>query len=410
MLIRAKVAGELRGSPDTEGASGQPPNSQVKGPRPDGILNGQPDRSQSGSMSETSTLHQTPLHAAHHAAGAKLVPFAGWEMPLDYGSILEESKKVRLGAGLFDVSHMARFWFRGPQAEKELDSALGARMDDLSLNKARYSLLLQQDAGILDDLIVYRTGEEEFFMVVNAANRQRDLDTLSKRMNGASFEDVTEDGGGILALQGPRSREILEALSGRSGFCPAFLDLATLEIPKIGPITIARTGYTGEHGYEIFFQPNQATELWSRLLELGAAPVGLGSRDVLRLEAGLPLYGHEIHEKVNPFEAGLRFGIRGWKTRNFVGSDTLRALPEPTREIIGFTAEKRVPREGYPVLCDGREVGTICSGIWSANLDKPIATALVEKNLEGSFTVSFRGKEMPVEVSTLPFVPHRSRD
>ena len=361
-------------------------------------------------MSESSTLHRTPLHAAHLSASAKLVPFAGWEMPLDYGSILEESRAVRTYAGIFDVSHMARFWFRGPHAEQELDAALGARMTDLAVSKARYSLLLHDDAGILDDLIVYRTGEEEFFMLVNEANRERDYDSLSKRMKRTTLHDVTEDGGGILALQGPRSREILEALSGRSGFCPAFLDLATLELPKIGSIMIARTGYTGEQGFEIFFEANQAVSLWERLLELGAHPVGLGSRDVLRLEAGLPLYGHEIHEAVNPFEAGLRFGVRGWKTRNFVGSDSLRSLPEPTRQIIGFTAEKRVPREGYPVLCEGREVGVICSGIWSANLDCPIATALVEKNLEGPFTVSFRGKEMPVEVSPLPFVPHRSRD
>lgn len=357
-----------------------------------------------------SALLQTPLHAQHQAAGAKLVPFAGWEMPLDYGSILEESRAVRAGAGVFDVSHMARFWFRGPAAAAELDRALGARMDDLEAGKARYSLLLAEDAGILDDLIVYRTGDEEFFMVVNAANRERDREAITSRLREATFEDRTEDGGGILALQGPDSRRVLAALAGHEDFCPGFLDLAWLEPAGLGTLFVARTGYTGEHGYELFATAEQIEALWSRLLELGATPVGLGARDVLRLEAALPLYGHEIHEGTNPFEAGLRFGVRGWKSRDFVGAEALRAAPEAGREIIGLTADKRVPREGYPLLAGGREVGVVCSGIWSAALDRPIATAYCEKGVEGPLAVSVRGKEMPVQRAELPFVPHRSRD
>ena len=361
-------------------------------------------------MSDPAPLLRTPLTEAHRAAGAKLVPFAGWEMPLDYGSILEESRAVRAGAGVFDVSHMARFWFRGPAAAAELDRALGARMDDLEPGKARYSLLLAEDGGILDDLIVYRTGAEEFFMVVNAANRQRDRETITGRLADAAFEDVTEDGGGILALQGPDARRILAELCGQDAFCPAFRDLGDLEVGDLGTLFVARTGYTGEHGYELFPTAAQIGPLWERLLALGARPVGLGARDVLRLEAALPLYGHEIHEAVNPFEAGLRFGVRGWKTRDFVGGEALRALPEPGRELVGLFAEKRVPREGYPVLAGGREVGVVCSGIWSASLDRPIATAFVEKGVEGPLAVSVRGKEMPVERAPLPFVPHRSRD
>ncbi|MBL7008174.1 MAG: glycine cleavage system aminomethyltransferase GcvT [Planctomycetes bacterium] len=361
-------------------------------------------------MSAPSSLLRTPLHACHQAAGAKLVPFAGWEMPLDYGSILEESRAVRSGAGVFDVSHMARFRFRGPAAAAELDHALGARMDDLEPGKARYSLLLAEDAGILDDLIVYRCGPEEFFMVVNASNRVRDRQAITARLREAALEDLTEDGGGILALQGPESRRMLAALAGRQDFCPAFLDLAWLEVEGLGTLFVARTGYTGEHGYELFAAPGQLEPLWLRLLELGAAPVGLGARDVLRLEAALPLYGHEIHEGTNPFEAGLRFGVRGWKTRDFVGGEALRAVPEAERELIGLTADKRVPREGYPLLAAGRQVGVVCSGIWSATLDRPIATAYLEKGVEGPLAVSARGKEMPVERAALPFVPHRSRD
>ncbi len=361
-------------------------------------------------MPNTQSLLHTPLHALHQVAGAKLVPFAGWEMPLDYGSILEESRAVRTNAGIFDVSHMARFWFKGSNVADELDHALGARMTDLEVGKARYSLLLQEDGGILDDLIVYRTGKDAFFMVVNAANRQRDWDTICARLETTDCTDVTEDGGGIIALQGPMAEEYLAQLCSNETFCPDFLDLANLSTHSMGSLFVARTGYTGEHGYELFVTANQATQVWEALIKAGATPVGLGARDVLRLEAGLPLYGHEIKESVNPFEANLRFGIRGWKTRQFVGSDALGALAEPSRKLIALFADKRVPREGYAVLRKGKVVGEVCSGIWSATLDRPIATAYIEGDLDQELAVDFRGKQMPVEVTQLPFVPHRSRD
>ena len=358
----------------------------------------------------STSLFVTPLHAAHAALGAKLVDFAGWEMPLDYGSILKEARTVRAGAGLFDVSHMARFRFSGPAAQAELDHALGARMTDLPVGKARYSLLLAEDGGILDDLIVYRAMEEDFFMVVNASNRARDWEALSSRLDRTDAEDLTLDGGGILALQGPSAQQILAGVIGVEDFCPAFLDLAYLRDTPFGNLFMARTGYTGEHGFEIFTTPGQTEALWSALLVAGAAPVGLGARDVLRLEAGLPLYGHEIHEKVTPFEAGLGFGVRGWKERTFVGSAALTAAHPPSRKLVGFLGEKRVPREGYPVLSAGSEAGVICSGVWSANLDRPIATALVNQDCDGPWTVDLRGKELPVEITELPFIPHRSRD
>lgn len=359
----------------------------------------------------TSPLLHTPLHDAHAALGAKLVPFAGWEMPLDYGSILDESRTVRTAAGIFDVSHMARFLFRGPQAAAELDHALSGAVRDQEVGTARYTMLLDQDGGILDDLITYRTADDEYFMVVNASNRRRDFEMLTSRLAATEASDLTEDGGGILALQGPDSRRLLEEITSARDFCPRFLDLA--EIPTAdGELFIARTGYTGEHGYELFAAPEQIESLWSRLVSLGARPVGLGARDVLRLEAALPLYGHEIHERTNPFEANLRFAIKGWKTRDFIGGEALRrmaAAGPPARELIGLTAAKRVPREGYPVLCGGAVVGAICSGVWSATLDRPIATASVRPGLHGPLTVDARGKEIPVERTALPFVPHRSR-
>jgi len=360
-------------------------------------------------MSVPTALLATPLRDAHQRAGAKLVPFAGWEMPLDYGSILEESRTVRNAAGLFDVSHMARFQFQGNSVAEELDAALGARMTDVPVGKARYSLLLAEDGGILDDLIVYRTQADEFFVVVNASNRARDWEALTARLSTTTCSDLTEDGGGILALQGPEAHQILSDLAGTNEFCSEFLDLGHLSATPVGDLFIARTGYTGEHGYEIFLAPGQAEPVWNALLERGAQPVGLGARDVLRLEAGLPLYGHEIHEGVDGFEAGLRFGMRGWKDRTFVGSATLAERSTPSRKVVGFLGEKRVPREGYPVLSNGKQVGTICSGIWSATLERPIATALVDIDSAGPWSVDLRGKELPLEETDLPFVPHNSR-
>lgn len=359
--------------------------------------------------SSPDTVLQTPLASNHEGLGAKMVPFAGWRMPLDYGSILGESRAVRATAGLFDVSHMARFLFRGPHAAAELDAALGGAILDQPVGKARYTMILQDDGGIMDDLITYRTDEDEIFMVVNAANRHRDWEILTSRLDQTECCDLTEDGGGILAIQGPHAHKMLEELSGGSSdFCPAFLDLASIPSPW-GNLFIARTGYTGEHGYEIFVTAEQIVPVWEKLLEIGAAPVGLGSRDVLRLEACLALYGHEIHEKITPLDAGLRFAIKGWKTREFIGGDALRAMEEPTIELAGFTAEKRVPREGYAIFCDGEEVGEICSGVYSATLDHPIATGYIKKGVDGAFTVDYRGKQLPVERSAMPFVAHNSR-
>lgn len=357
----------------------------------------------------TSQLLPTSLHQQHVDLGGKMVPFAGWSMPVDYGSILNEAKAVREGSGVFDVSHMARFVFRGDNVATKLDYALGGCITDQPVGVARYTMLLQDDAGILDDLLTYRLADDEFMLVVNASNRERDWDLLAERLDGVECSDLTEDGGGILALQGPESLNVLRKLSGDDNFAPAFLVLGEIET-DFGTLFFARTGYTGEHGYELFPSAEQIVPLWMSLMSLDVTPVGLGSRDILRLEAALPLYGHEIHESITPFDASLRFGVRGWKTRDFIGGDALRALPEPDKHLIGFTCEKRIPREGYNVLCDGEIVGTICSGAMSVVLGKPIATAYVPKNVDGDFSIDFRGKPHAATCVDLPFVPHRSRD
>jgi aminomethyltransferase len=357
----------------------------------------------------TSQLLSTPLHQQHIDLGGKIVPFAGWSMPVDYGSILSEAKAVREGAGVFDVSHMARFVFRGDDVAEKLDYALGGCVTDQAIGMARYTMLLQDDAGILDDLLTYRLADDEFMLVVNAANRERDWDLLTERLTDIECSDLTEDGGGILALQGPESLDVLRKLSGDENFAPDFLALGEIET-DFGTLFFARTGYTGEHGYELFPSAEQIVPLWIALMSLSVTPVGLGSRDILRLEAALPLYGHEIHEKITPFDAKLRFGVRGWKTRDFIGGDALRALPETDVHLIGLSCEKRIPREGYNVMCDGEVVGTICSGAMSVVLDHPIATAYVPKNIDGEFSIDFRGKPLAANCVALPFVPHRSRD
>jgi aminomethyltransferase len=213
-------------------------------------------------MAQTETLLRTPLYDAHAAAGAKLVPFAGWEMPLDYGSILGESRAVRESAGVFDVSHMARFRFRGASAAAELDHALGGSIIDQPIGKARYTMILAENGGILDDLITYRIGEEEIFMVVNASNRARDWDVITSRLNQTESEDLTLDGGGILALQGPEAPRMLSELTGAAQV-PGFLDLAWLP-SAFGELFIAGTGYTGEKGYEIFASAEQIVPVRGR--------------------------------------------------------------------------------------------------------------------------------------------------
>lgn len=360
---------------------------------------------------KTKELLSTPLQDLHAKAGARLVPFAGWSMPVDYGSILNEAKAVRENCGVFDVSHMARFVFRDENIAEKLDYALGGSITDQPTGTARYTMLLNDNGGIIDDLLTYRLSEDEFMLVVNASNRARDWECLTKRITNTACSDITEDGGGILALQGPNSLKILRQLSNNDSLAPDFLAVCDIETPY-GNLLIARTGYTGEHGYELFPTAEQIIPLWEFLIGLGVTPVGLGSRDILRLEAALPLYGHEIDEGITPFEANLRFGVRGWKTRNFIGGEALRQIKDVSRQIIGLTCEKRIPREGYPVLCNGKVIGKVCSGAMSVVLNQPIATALVSSSipLDANFSIDFRGKTLKASYQKLPFVPHRSRD
>jgi len=364
------------------------------------------------------TPRRTALDAVHRALGATMTDFAGWDMPLRYGSERDEHTAVRTRAGLFDLSHMGEIALTGPQAADALDHALVGHLSALAVGRARYTMICDSEGGILDDLIVYRLAEQEYLVVANASNAQVVLDALTERATGfdAAVRD-DRDAYALLAVQGPQSPGILKGLTD------ADLDglkyYAGLPGTVAGvPALIARTGYTGEDGFELFVAPDDAERVWQALTEAGApvglVPCGLSCRDTLRLEAGMPLYGHELGTDTTPFDAGLGRVVKFAKPGDFVGRGALEAAAReaearPPRTLTGLVAEgRRVPRAGYAVLGpDGSEIGRVTSGAPSPTLGKPIAMAYVdaEHAAPGSpgVSVDIRGTREPYEVVALPF-------
>jgi aminomethyltransferase len=359
----------------------------------------------------------TALDAVHRALGATMTDFAGWDMPLRYGSERDEHNAVRTKAGLFDLSHMGEITVTGPQAADFLNYALVGNIGSVGTGRARYTMICQEDGGILDDLIVYRLGETEYMVVANASNAQIVLDALTARAAGfdAAVRD-DRDAYALLAVQGPESPGILKSLTD------ADLDglkyYAGLPGTVAGvPALIARTGYTGEDGFELFVEPRYAEELWQALTEAGAGagliPCGLSCRDTLRLEAGMPLYGHELTTSLTPFDAGLGRVVKFEKEGDFVGREALtaaaeRALIAPPRKLVGLVAQgRRVPRAGMSVVADGTVIGEITSGAPSPTLGSPIAMAYVDAAHAAPGTegvgVDIRGTHEPYEVVALPF-------
>ncbi|MDX6314943.1 MAG: aminomethyltransferase [Streptomyces sp.] len=356
---------------------------------------------------------RTALDALHRALGATMTDFAGWDMPLRYGSERDEHNAVRTRAGLFDLSHMGEITVTGPQAGQALDHALVGHISAIAVGRARYTMICQEDGGILDDLIVYRLGESEFMVVANASNAQVVLDAVTAR--AAGFEaDVRDDRDAyaLIAVQGPESPGILASLTD------ADLDglkyYAGLPGTVAGvPALIARTGYTGEDGFELFVAPADAEKLWQAITEAGSpvglVPCGLSCRDTLRMEAGMPLYGHELTAALTPFDAGLGRVVKFDKPGDFVGREALSAAADrPVRKLVGLVAEgRRVPRAGYPVVAGGSVVGEVTSGAPSPTLGKPIAIAYVDAEHAAPGTegvgVDIRGTHEAYEVVALPF-------
>ncbi|MBD0744805.1 glycine cleavage system aminomethyltransferase GcvT [Streptomyces sp. CBMA152] len=359
----------------------------------------------------------TALDALHRSLGATMTDFAGWDMPLRYGSERDEHTAVRTKAGLFDLSHMGEITVTGPEAVKALDYALVGNMATIGVGRARYTMICQEDGGIVDDLIVYRLGESEYMVVANAGNAQVVLDAVTERAAGFDAEVRDDrDNYALIAIQGPESPGILKSVTD------ADLDglkyYAGLPGTVAGvPALIARTGYTGEDGFELFVAPADAEKLWQALTEAGKdaglVPCGLSCRDTLRLEAGMPLYGHELTTSLTPFDAGLGRVVKFEKEGDFVGRAALeaaaeRAAAKAPRKLVGLIAEgRRVPRAGFAVVADGQMIGEVTSGAPSPTLGKPIAMAYVDAAHAAPGTsgvgVDIRGTHEPYEVVALPF-------
>ncbi|MEV0680572.1 glycine cleavage system aminomethyltransferase GcvT [Actinosynnema sp. NPDC050436] len=362
---------------------------------------------------------RTPLHAEHEALGAQFTDFAGWRMPLRYDSELAEHHAVRTSAGLFDLTHMGEIVLSGPEAGRALDHALVGHASAIGVGRARYTMITQADGGVLDDLIVYRTGEQEYLVVANASNAAVVFQALVERAEGfdTSVVDKSVDYA-LLAVQGPASTAILAGLTTTDLASVKYYASYPTEVAG-RPALLARTGYTGEDGFELFLDPADAPAVWQALLEAGREhdlrPAGLGCRDTLRLEAGMPLYGNELSAARTPYHANLGRVVKLDKPEDFVGREALAAVAEQGAEakLVGLrTTSRRAPRHGYPVLdASGSVVGEVTSGALSPTLGYSVAMAYVPPALAEPGTalaVDIRGRQEPVEVVALPFYKRNS--
>ena len=342
-----------------------------------------------------------------------MTSFAGWQMPLRYGSETAEHQAVRHAAGLFDLSHMGEILVSGPGAGAALDYALTGYLSALRPGRARYTMICAPDGGVLDDLVVYRQGEREFLVIANAANTAvvcGEIRSRSARFDTA-VADATDDYA-LIAIQGPAAAGILGRvaaldLDAMKYYTGTFGDVAGR------PAWVARTGYTGEDGFEVFSRASDAAAVWEALASAGhgsgLVPAGLAARDTLRLEAGMPLYGNELGPDLTPFEAGLGRVVRFDKPGDFIGRPALlaRSSAGPRRELVGLTLRsRRVARHGYPVFASGQEAGVVTSGAPSPTLGQPIAMAYLTAGTGASdavLTVGIRGEAVPAQLTELPF-------
>ncbi len=333
-----------------------------------------------------------------------MVPFAGYEMPIQYTSITSEHLAVRGLAGMFDVSHMGEFWIRGPGALAFLQFATLNDVSKLKVGRAQYSMLPNQRGGLVDDIYIYRTGESEYLMVVNAANIEKDWIHLHSLVGGFEVQlQNASDFFALIAIQGPHAVAVLQKLSDTDLISRKKND--TFMGKVLGKwVRFARTGYTGEDGYEVFVAPDEARTVWDALLEADVTPCGLGARDTLRLEAGFPLYGHELTDETSPLCTPFSWVVKSHK--EFHGKQALLESP-CERNLVGLQVEGGVPREGYRVLKEGREAGLLTSGTHSPILKKGIGMAFVEAGLAGVGTaleVEIRGRMVAATVVETPFV------
>ncbi len=353
----------------------------------------------------------TPLHDEHVRLGAKLVDFAGWDMPLHYGSQLDEHRRVREDAGMFDVSHMTVTDVQGDGALNFLHHMFSNDAGRLGPGQALYTCMLNPQGGVIDDLIVYRLEDAgRYRLITNAATRDKDLAWLGRHAGDFPVTLTTRADTALIAVQGPRARDKVHGvLDGELRAAAAALE--NFHAVAGDALFVARTGYTGEDGYEILLPATQATAFWRALLDAGVAPVGLGARDTLRLEAGMALYGQDMDEETTPLETGLAWTV-AWRPgdRDFIGRKALEAMKAADgvdRKSVGLVLrDKGVLRAHQKVFVGEREVGEITSGSFSPVLECAIALARVERDVEGACTVDVRGRRLGAIVVKPPFVRH----
>jgi aminomethyltransferase len=350
-------------------------------------------------------LFRTSLYDEHVKLGGKMVPFAGWEMPVQYTSVKDEALAVRNSAGVFDVSHMGEFFVEGKEAEVFADYLVTNDIIGAQTGKAVYSPLCRDNGTVVDDLIVYKLNPGRVLICVNASNIDKDFDWMKSKLSGFNCTLTNKSADySLLALQGPKSYEILK---------PLLRELPDLEYYSVhetqmgnSPVIIARTGYTGEDGFEIFGSHDTVKALWQKFMEKGVVACGLASRDVLRLEVCYPLYGHELNDDMNPYDAGLGWTVKGAKTK-FVGKEALSTKPAKYK-LVKLVLDKGIPREGYPVLNAQQEViGVVTSGTMSVMTGKGIAFARVELSkapTDEIYNIDIRQKAYPAQLVKKPFV------
>ena len=360
-------------------------------------------------MTVDTGLRHTPLYARHVALGARMVPFAGWEMPIQYAGIVGEHRAVRNAAGLFDLSHMGEFFFEGAGAQKALDGLVSSDIAGLDVGHARYGLLTNEQGTIVDDVIVYRVAPQRLMMVVNASNIEKDAAHMKRHLpRDVRFDDKSMSTA-LIAPQGPRAAKVLSGVAS----------LNVEDVPPFGVVetsvagakaTVARTGYTGEDGFEVFVPNADAATVWDALLEAGKddgiAPIGLGARDTLRLESRFSLYGNEIDETTDPIEAGLSWTCK--LDKEFLGREVVAKIKDagPKRRIAGLVVNGGVARHGHPVANKGEIVGVVTSGTFGPTVEKNIALAYVPAALAKTGTelaVRIRDKDVPATVVKTPF-------
>ncbi len=358
-------------------------------------------------------MKRTPLFNKHVSLGAKMVPFAGFEMPVQYSGLTEEHFAVREKAGLFDVSHMGQFFIEGPGAKDLLQYVATNNADALKDGKAQYTCLTNENGGIVDDLIVYKMADEKYFVVVNASNIDKDWNHISNHNTFGAIMTNASDEMSLLAIQGPKATEILQKLTPVQLQDLPYYHFTIGEVAGVQDVIISNTGYTGSGGFEIYFKNEDAEKLWDELMsageEFGMLPCGLGARDTLRLEKGFCLYGNDLDDNTTPLEAGL-----GWITKfdkDFVAKDILEKQKSEgvSKKLAGFEMqEKAIPRNGYPVVdAEGKTIGKVTSGTMSPMKKTGIGLAYLDTDFTKVGTeifIQIRNKNIPAQVVKPPFV------